>query len=202
MNSIPSKLLAATTLAIALAAMGCAADAGSTQQGESEVQSSKTDAALLSSLEKTLAGVTFTSEGDYGYVVFEGELAGEATLTEAVVRAKLRAAILAKSSSQRDIQPASCRAEALDIDKAIADGQAAAVPNDPNNADFVYAQHDKALGEALGAMRAQLKSVVGFTFGTNESGDQDDVGPVLYVYVGISKTTGKLIAIMTEAVYT
>ena len=28
------------------------------------------------------------------------------------------------------------------------------------------------------------------------------VGPVVYIYVGISKTSGKLIALMTEAVYT
>ena len=68
--------------------------------------------------------------------------------------------------------------------------------------NYTYARHDKQLGIALKVMRAQLKSVVGFTFGTNASGDQDEFGPVLYVYVGISKTTGKLIAIMTEAVYT
>lgn len=58
----------------------------------------------------------------------------------------------------------------------------------------------KQLMIALKTMRAQLKSVSGYTFGT--SGDQDELGTVLYIYVGISKTTGKLIAIMTEAVYT
>ncbi len=34
------------------------------------------------------------------------------------------------------------------------------------------------------------------------AGDQDELGTVVYVYVGVSKTTGKLIAIMTQAVYT
>ena len=88
------------------------------------------------------------------------------------------------------------------MSSAIADGDAAVVPADPNDDEFSYARHDKQVGIALKVMRASLKSVVGFTFGTSESGDQDEFGTVLYVYVGISKTTGKLIAIMTEAVYT
>lgn len=34
------------------------------------------------------------------------------------------------------------------------------------------------------------------------AGNQDEVGTVLFIDAGVSKTTGKLIAIMTEAVFT
>jgi hypothetical protein len=89
-----------------------------------------------------------------------------------------------------------------DYPYVVIEGDAAEVPANRDDEDFTYAHHDKQVMIALKTMRAQLRSVVGYTFGTNESGDMDEVGTVLYVYVGISKTTGKLIAIMTEAVYT
>ncbi len=96
-------------------------------------------------------------------------------LSTKIVRAKLQAAIKTQSSSHRDILPASCRAERLDVSKAIAEGDAAVVPADKNDDDYLYAHHDKQVGIALKVMRSSLKSVVGFTFGTNASGDEDDV---------------------------
>jgi hypothetical protein len=197
-----------TALALSVGA-GCAAPNGdASAPGEEATEASESDLtrtsdrALKGKLRGILSGVSFTSEADYEYVVFEGDVVTESVLDEAIVRQKLRAAVQANNSSGRDILPSSCRARALDVDEAIADGDAANVPSDPNDSDYTYAHHDRQLGIALKVMRAQLKSVVGFTFGTNASGDMDDVGTVLYVYVGISKTTGKLIAIMTEAVYT
>jgi hypothetical protein len=162
------------------------------------------DAAIAGKLGGILKDVSFTSESDYGYVVLEGEALpqGAKRLSTALVRKHLAAAIKAKSSDKRDIGPAKVRAERLNVSSAIADGDAAVVPADPNADDYVYARHDMQLGIALKTMRASLRGVVGFTFGTAESGDGDGEGNVLYVYVGISKTTGKLIAIMTEAVYT
>ncbi|MBX3259707.1 MAG: hypothetical protein KIS78_12350 [Labilithrix sp.] len=198
-------VLAAFILAMAAAVGGCSADAApekDTNTASPEVVQQLSDAAVQGKLRGILTDVTFTSEGDYPYVVFEGEAATGDALDESLVREKLAAAVLANSGDGRDIKPASCRAELLDIDRAIADGDAAEVPSDPSDDEYVYARHDKQLSIALKTMRSQLKSVVGFTFGTNESGDQDELGTVLYVYVGISKTTGKLIAIMTEAVYT
>lgn len=197
-------------LAIALGA-GCApaenAGPGSTNgsgtEGTSEADLTQaTDAAIAGKLRGILEGVTFTSESDYPYVVLEGDVVTEKRLTTKIVRQKLQAAIKAKSSSHRDILPTTCRSSRLSVQAAISDGDAAVVPADRDDDDFLYAHHDKQLGIALKTMRAQLRSVVGFTFGTNASGDQDDVGPVVYVWVGISKTSGKLIAIMTEAVYT
>lgn len=187
---------------IALGA-GCASssDQRSDGTGESEIQQSS-DAALKAKLEDLLEGVSFTSEADYPYLVLEGDVFDGTELTTEVVREKLQAAVKERSSSQRDIRPASCRAESVDVDTVIAEGRAAVVPEDEEDEDYVYAFHDKQLGLALEAMRADLLAVSGFTFGTNESGDQDDVGPVIFLYVGISKSTGKLIAIMTEAVYT
>jgi hypothetical protein len=203
-------LLSTTLLAITLGT-GCAPaeestspDNGNATQNDGVDNELRTasDAAIMGKLKGILKDVTFTSESDYPYVVFEGEAFTGKRLNTAIVRQKLAAAVKANSGDRRDILPAKCRANRLNVSSAIAEGDAAQVPADPNDDEFLYARHDKQVGIALKTMRASLKGVVGFTFGTNESGDQDELGTVLYVYVGISKTTGKLIAIMTEAVYT
>jgi hypothetical protein len=203
------SLLSASVFALALSTVGCAnqeeaapPSGGNDQVQEGELRQQLSDSALEGKLKGILADVNFVSESDYPYIVLVGDNVTERRLTKALVRAKLKTIVKEKSSSHRDISLAACRAERLNVSQAIADGDAAVVPADPNDDDFGYAKHDKQLMIALKTMRQQLKSVVGYTFGTNESGDQDDQGPVLYVYVGISKTSGKLIAIMTEAVYT
>ncbi len=202
-----TSTFAALSILVALAT-GCAApssDDGGPVPGateEADLKKQLADDALKGKLRGILAEASFTSESDYGYVVLEGETFEGARLSTKVVREKLKAAVMAASSSQRDISRADCRAQRLDVSRAIADGDAAEVPADKDDESYTYARHDKQLGIALKTMRSQLKSVVGFTFGTNASGDQDEFGTVHYVYVGISKTSGKLIAIMTEAVYT
>lgn len=203
------SLLSISLLALALGT-GCAPAeessgapaAGEPATGNEQDLTAMTDAALEGKLMGILKDVTFTSESDYPYVALEGDKITEAKLTTTLVRKHLAAAVMAKSGDHRDILPAKCRAVRLDVSKTIAEGDAAVVPANHDDDNYLYAHHDKQLGIALKVMRSQLKSVVGFTFGTNESGDQDEFGPVLYVYVGISKTSGKLIAIMTEAVYT
>jgi hypothetical protein len=197
-------------LALVFASIACAPqgdDANAPAPGGENVavddlRTPLSDAALQGKLKGILKDVSFTSESDYPYVVLEGEAVTEKRLTTKLVREKLKNAVKAASSAQRDISLPACRAVRLNVSQAIADGDAAEVPTNRDDEDFVYAHHDKQLMIALKTMRAQLRGVVGFTFGTNESGDQDDVGTVHYVYVGISKTSGKLIAIMTEAVYT
>jgi hypothetical protein len=204
----PSRFL--QVLALVIASAACApqgddanqAPAGNEGVAEDDIRTPLSDAQLQGKLKGILKDVSFTSESDYPYVVLEGETVTEKRLTTKLVREKLKNAVKAASSAQRDISLPACRAVRLDVGQAIAEGDAAQVPANREDDDFVYAYHDKQVGIALKTMRAQLKSVVGFTFGTNDSGDQDDVGTVHYVYVGISKTTGKLIAIMTEAVYT
>ncbi|MBS2014802.1 MAG: hypothetical protein JST00_18075 [Deltaproteobacteria bacterium] len=207
------SLLSTTLLAIALGT-GCAPaeESKDTSPGGEIAQNdgvdnelrTASDAAIMGKLRGILKDVTFTSESDYPYVVFEGEAvpAGTKRLGTTLVRQKLAAAVKANSDERRDILPTKVRAVRLNVSSAIAEGDAAVVPADPNADEYLYARHDKQLGIALKTMRASLKGVVGFTFGTNESGDQDEFGTVHYVYVGISKTTGKLIAIMTQAVYT
>ncbi len=197
-------LISVATVALTLGA-GCAPQDGAQDdeaaQTDDELRQQLQDNQLIGKLTGILQGVTFMSESDYPYVAFEGEAVAPGTkLTTRIVREKLANAIKEKSSSNRDIRPATCRSERLNVSSAIAEGNAAQVPADPD--DDYYAFHDKKLSIALKTMRAQLTSVVGFTFGTSESGDMDELGPVLYVYVGVSKTTGKLIALMTEAVYT
>jgi len=199
-------LLSLSVLAVALGT-GCASPSDESKPAGEEVGAEQdltaaTDAAIQGKLKGILKDASFTSEGDYGYVVFEGEAVTEKRLSTKLVRQKLQAAVKAQSSDRRDILPAACRSQRLDVSKAIAEGDAAQVPTNRDDGDFVYAHHDKQVGIALKVMRSTLRGVVGFTFGTNASGDQDEFGTVLYVYVGISKTTGKLIAIMTEAVYT
>jgi hypothetical protein len=198
-------LISAGVLALALGTTGCAAQDEGADQNEAvaagELRTQLSDAALQGKLRGILSDVTFISEGDYPYVVIEGDAVTENRLTTKLVREKLAAVVQANSGDRRDIKPSSCRAERLSVSEAIAMGDAAEVPD--RDADgYVEAHHDKQVGIALKTMRSQLKSVVGFTFGTDESGNQDGLGTVLFVYVGISKTTGKLIAIMTEAAYT
>jgi hypothetical protein len=185
-------------------AVGCAAPEESSDPSAAESQdlTQLSDAALQGKLKGILTDVTFMSESDYPYVVLEGDAVTEKRLSTKLVRQKLRAAVKAASSAQRDIADPTCRARRADVSKAIAEGEAAQVPADKNAEDYSTARHDKQLMIALKTMRSQLRSVVGFTFGENESGDQDDKGTVHFVYVGISKTSGKLIAIMTEAVFT
>jgi hypothetical protein len=204
-------LLSTALLALVIGTTGCNGsesngsdqpNGANAQAGDEQDLTTQTDAALQGKLKGIMKDITFMSESDYPYVVLEGEQVTAARLTTKLVREKLRAAVKAASSSHRDIQPASCRSSRVDVSAAIRDGDSAVVPPNPDDDNFFYAKHDKQLGIALKVMRAQLKSVVGFTFGTNASGDQDEFGPVLYIYVGISKTSGKLIAIMTEAVYT
>lgn len=200
-------LLAALLLATA-ALTGCTADSSGspedTTTGTQEVRQQLSDETIQGKLRGILTGIDFVSESDYPYVVFEGDAVTNDVrrLSSKIVREKLGAAVKANSDEKRDITTTQCRSVRLNVSEAIAAGDAAEVPADPADDDFGYARHDKQLMIALKTMRGQLRSVVGFTFGTNESGDQDDVGTVHYVYVGISKSTGKLIAIMTQAVYT
>jgi hypothetical protein len=169
---------------------------------EADLTQASTDAAIEGKLRGILKDVSFTSESDFGYVVFEGDAVTEKRLTTKLVRQKLQAAVKAQSSDKRDILPSTCRANRINIGQTIASGDAAVVPVNRDDDDFTSSFHDKQLGIALKVMRSQLRGLVAFTFGTNASGDQDEFGTVLFVYVGISKTTGKLIAIMTEAVFT
>ena len=204
----PSRFLQVLALVIASAACAPAEETGAPAPGGNEnvavddIRTPLSDAQLQGKLKGILKDVSFTSESDYPYVVIEGDAVTEKRLSTKLVREKLKNAVKAANSSQRDISLPSCRSSRLNVSQAIADGDAAEVPSDRDHEDFVYAHHDKQVMIALKTMRAQLRSVVGFQFGTNESGDMDEVGTVLYIYVGISKTTGKLIAIMTEAVYT
>ena len=199
--------LSASILAVALAT-GCAAPSSDASNGAPEDNiaesdlTAASDAAIQGKLRGILKDVSFTSESDFGYLVFEGDATQDKRLSTKLVRQKLQAAIKAQSSSRRDILPSSCRAVRNSVSEAIATGDGVEVPKNRDDDDFVSANHDRQLSIALKVMRSQLRGVVGYTFGTNASGDQDDVGPVLFVYVGISKTTGKLIAIMTEAVFT
>src|SRR5262245_36794144 len=112
------SLLFSSSLCVA-----CVADGEPTDQPTveaSDLTQALTDAQLQGKLRGILKDVTFMSEADFPYVVFEGEVADTTRLTEAVVREKLRAAIKANTSSERDIFPAECRADSLDVNEAIA----------------------------------------------------------------------------------
>lgn len=129
-------LLSACVLALSVGAVGCADQseepAGPPQGSSEEEYKSKqlSDDALQGKLKGILTDVTFTSESDYPYVVFEGDGVTEKRLSTKLVRDKLRSAVKSKSSSHRDIQPATCRSSRLNVSQAIADGDAADVPAD------------------------------------------------------------------------
>lgn len=178
------------------AGSGAPEDSASTEQGALETAGQRAEQAsddeIKAKLGQILHGVMFTSESDYEYTVLEVDGHGVKKLSTKALRANLAAIIKQKSSSHRDIAKATCRAEKLAIADALKDAES----TDPDDHD------SKQAGLAVKYMTEQLRGVVGYTFGTNASGDEDDEGPVVYVYVGISRTSGKLIAIMTEAVYT
>ena len=67
----------------------------------------------------------------------------------------------------------------------------------------VYYRENAAKRAALYKyMLGNLDDVRMLTFGTSENGDQDDEGTAIEMVVGISRTTGKLIGVMAQAVYT
>ena len=175
---------------------GCASGQGEeasgveTAEGALERRNQESDAQIKAKLTDLLRDVVFMSEGDYPYTVFEADSGGARKLTSTVLRARLKAEI--QTRAERDISKRTCRAEKLSLADVLAD----AALTDPDERDARQA------GLAVKYMKEQLRGVVGYTFGTNASGDQDEDGPVVYVYVGISRTTGKLIAISTQAVYT
>jgi hypothetical protein len=200
MHSRWFKVLSIAAIAAALGT-GCAPSSeDGTNADDTSSESAlrtQTDAAIQGKLKGILRDVVFMSEGDSPYFVFEGEATDAKRLSTKLVRQKLAAAVKAQTPSARDILPTTCRSRRLNVSDAILPQS-----SDPIDEDDYAGQHDRKLSIALKYMRAALTGVVGFTFGTSASGDQDEFGPVVYVYVGISKTTGKLIAIATEAVYT
>ena len=181
---------------------GCAGaehdDATATEEGAlgassgSRPHAQASDEAIKAKLADILRDVTFMSESDYPYTVIEADGGGAKRLSLKVVRTKLKGVVKTATSSNRDISKADCRAQTLSLADAMSD--AASTDPEEHNA--------KQASLAVKYMTEQLKGVVGYTFGTNASGDEDDMGAVVYVYVGISRTSGKLIAILTEAVYT
>jgi hypothetical protein len=185
-----SALIALVAVSLSV---GCASqDGGDPSAAPAGAESDLTaleDNALQGKLRGILKDVEFMSEADAPYAVFEGDVTTASKLNTKAVRQGLQAAV--KRIAERDIVPARVRSERLNVSSVIADGEGADAE-----------RHDRQLSIALKTMRANLKSVVGFTFGTSASGDQDEEGPVVYVYVGISKKSGKLIAILTTAVYT
>lgn len=200
----PVRLLSVLSFVTLISALpGCAsADAGQGGEADPSAESAlgantgsraqASDDAIKTKLTNLLQGVTFMSEADYPYTVVEADGGGAKRLSLKVLRTKLKGVVKVSTSSSRDIAKADCRAEKIALSDTIADASS----TDPE-------EHDaKQAGLAVKYMTEQLKGVVGYTFGTNASGDQDQFGAVIYVYVGISRTSGKLIAILTEAVYT
>ena len=193
------------SVCVGLGAVGCA---GGSQQNETSEDATQdinraSDEAIKLKLQTILEEVEFHSEGSFPYRVLHGDVTAKGSpLTEAVVRQKLKAEVIRTSSSQRDISAASCLSSKNSVDGVIRAGEEAQRATSGGGEPDDYQIHDIQLMLALKAMKSQLSSVVSFSFGESSSGDQDDVGPVVIVYVGISKTTGKLIGIMTESVRT
>jgi len=166
-----------------------------------EAVSTASDDVLKAKLAELISGASFTSESDYPYVVLQGEGGARVTrLSASTLRKRLGAAILASSEGHRDIRVRGTRAVYSSFSEELASAEADAA--DATLEEDPYRIHARKLAATLKYMKANLRGTASYTFGTNDSGDGDGNGNVLIVYVGISKTTGKLIAIMTEAVYT
>ncbi len=185
-------LVTVASLSQGCASQGADSSSGGDDQSQALVAHRDSDDAIKAKLGQILKDVTFMSESDYPFVIFDADSGSAKSLTTSVLRKRLAGAVKSHASSNRDISKSTCRAVKLSLADVLADASL----TDPDDKD------SRQIGLAVKYMTEQLKGVVGYTFGTNASGDQDEEGPVVYVYVGISRSTGKLIAIMTEAVYT
>src|SRR5262245_14893250 len=91
-----SLLLASLALS---SVVGCSAETGDAKENaeasESDLSRQLSDRAIQGKLRGILSGVTFMSEADFEYVVFEGDEVSGNTLTESIVRHKLRDAVKA-----------------------------------------------------------------------------------------------------------
>ncbi len=185
-------MMRAFLLALAVAttqACGGANEAASS--GEAVVISS--DAVIKARLTETLAGVTFAeSDAGYPFSVFDGDGTGITTLTTDIVRERLGTEAKRKSSSQRDLVPPGYRG-AIEPDITLYEERAA----DTRYTDAQrnnYKQH--AL--ALRYMKQQLRNVVQYRYGVDQTGERPGKDHTIVLIVGISRNTTKLIALMSE----
>jgi len=195
-------LLVGATLS--LSAVGCAdpdsAPApGPAQEGDINKGTPLSDAQLKTKLEQLVVGTDFRSETDEPYHVVEGDAVKGSILAGAAVRRSLEKSIrvaLKDQISGMDPDFSKLRVDKESVQdwlKGVKEGAADA------SEDKEMRESDRKVAEALQLMLDQLKNVSGFAYGRDpESGD----GSIVFVFVGRSKTTGRLIGLTTFAAFT
>jgi hypothetical protein len=151
------------------------------------------DAELKAALAKALEGATFPSEADIEFFVVDGDGSKVSSITSIVVKKRLGAAIKNVLQDTRNVSRLPAESESFDNFLENARDNA----KDPSMSDFSR-KNDAALAAALGLMKQQLKSTAAFSLGAEPEGG----GNVIFVFAGKSKTTGRLIALVTGAVFT
>lgn len=192
-----SKLLAISVVGITVVlGTGCAADAENAGTAQSEVTTTLSDAQIKDTLTATLKDVTFFSETDAPYEVIEGDGSGVSTITVKVVRERLAAQIESTWAGQLGLPLSELPDDTEDFSGWLEGARADA--NDEELDAEERAVHRK-VADAFTLMQSQLIGVKGFAFGRDErSGD----GSIAFVFVGRSKTTGRLIALTTFGAFT
>lgn len=186
--------------ALSFCVVGCA-DADSANPAPAAAQegelkgSTLSDDQLKAKLAKLAEGTNFMSETDEPYHVIEGDGTKVKVVTAAVVKKRLAKTIAEqlKGQSPEDINKLNSDKE--DFQEWLKGAREGAA--DPTQ-DKESREEDRKLAEAMQLMLDQLRGVTAFAFGRDENGD----GSVVFVFVGRSKTTGRLIGLTTFGAFT
>jgi hypothetical protein len=163
---------------------------------EGEFKTTLPDDQLKAKLARTVEGTNFLSETDEPYHLIEGDGRQVTTITSTVVKKRLAASIKQALGHQIEgIDFARMNSESEDLREWLKNAREGA--NDASQ-DKESRDSDRKVAEALQLMLDQLRNVKAFAFGRNESGD----GSIVFVFVGRSKTTGRLIGLTTFAAFT
>jgi hypothetical protein len=185
-----SVLSLLAVLALAAVTPACASESNDPPAGTVAPEANSfNDADLVKKLNETLKDVLFISEGDFPWVVVEGDGNGVGAITAKVVAERLGPGI-AKIDGDKPRNLAKLSVEELDGKDVLKE-----LGSDPEDEDAPkYKEADKLVS-------ANLKELKLFLFDQNASGDQD-TGPIIHVLVGKSKRTGRLISLVTMQVAT
>lgn len=191
-------MLLGTTLSLAAGCSDAAQAPGSDPAQVGEIKGgSLSDDQLKAKLAKLAEGTNFMSETDETYHLIEGDGAKVSVITSTVVRKRLSVAIKAALKNQlggeQDLSK--IRAEKEDFKQWMQDAREGA--NDATQ-DKETRDNDRKVADALQFMQDHLRGVTAFAFGRDENGD----GSVVFVFVGRSKTTGRLIGLTTFGAFT
>jgi hypothetical protein len=178
---------------------GCAGQDGAgpaaddSAESAQDIKSSKTDAQVKAEIEAAAASANFTSESDYGFKFVSAKLEGEASMTQALVRAKVASFVDADPDTDKPL--ASLYASTRTFADFKRDYAACVPDQSPDPADCAIINKMDAV------LDKNLRGIKVFYFGKNGSrGRVDGIG-VSVIIVGLTPS-GNLAGVRTIAIWT